>query len=178
MFRVPTNPGLQAGLPMAAAEIPAPNSVSLRRKLSVLGRSCDDRGTRQRTLISAGSGRNVWPLAVCRACAQAARRRCSSMVEHGFRKAGVKGSSPFIGFQRVNHFRFGCGCCLDVAFDFLAGPAARRPSAVDMAPRHAVQSLRSRSARIAGETLRFPSMGVSGFLVDPSVFKTAEALHP
>jgi hypothetical protein len=40
-------------------------------------------------------------------------RRCSSMVEHGFRKAGVEGSTPSIGFgfcyeakssnQEINH---------------------------------------------------------------------------
>jgi uncharacterized protein len=29
------------------------------------------------------------------------RRRCSSMVEHGFRKAGVEGSNPSIGFMNL-----------------------------------------------------------------------------
>ena len=31
-------------------------------------------------------------------------RRCSSMVEHGFRKAGVVGSSPTIGFFSVHEY--------------------------------------------------------------------------
>src|ERR1022692_1157015 len=44
-------------------------------------------------------------------------RRCSSMVEHRFRKAGVEGSNPPIGSLARSHRSMTCGflCLLDHA---------------------------------------------------------------